>query len=312
MGGVASCKGSASSSAHVPIQAVIFDLDGTLIDYEGVSHDALNQIVAPHGKEVDWQLHSRIVGRKMHDVASIILDALELGPLLSADAFVERYYETMEHLYAGIKPMRGLYTLLDALQAKGIPMAIGTSSYLDSYKKKMKYHQRLTTYIQLTVCGDDPEVKNGKPAPDIYAVARKRLEAKLGTQLDPGKCLVFEDSPHGLKAAVAAGMLCVSLPDSRIDHKVAGTDFSQARWVCKALAEFDPADIVRCPDVPPRAEERKIDDDAGPGPAGKPPVIPDMRKKKFTSLFDVVDPSKRPSHRDSAHRESNVDSTTDL
>ena len=115
----------------------------------------------------------------------------------------------------------------------------------------MKYHQKLTTLHPANGVWRRSRGEKWKPAPDIYAVARKRLEAKLGTQLDPGKCLVFEDSPHGLKAAVAAGMLCVSLPDARIDHKVAGTDFSQARWVCKALAEFDPADIVRCLDVPP-------------------------------------------------------------
>jgi len=53
-------------------------------------------------------------------------------------------------------------------------MVIATSSYTDSYKKKMKFHTDIEKFVQLHVCGDDPEVKNGKPAPDIFLCAKHR------------------------------------------------------------------------------------------------------------------------------------------
>mmetsp|Transcript_7081 Transcript_7081/g.13043 ORF Transcript_7081/g.13043 Transcript_7081/m.13043 type:complete len:259 (-) Transcript_7081:291-1067(-) len=223
----------------VEVQAIIFDLDGTLIDYEEASRKAMNDVLAPLNKSVEWSLHSRVLGRKMHDVAKIIIEALDVEDKFTPQSFVDAYYARMKQLYPNIKAMPQVTSLMQRFKDIGLPMCIATSSYTHSYIEKMKYHQDIESFAELYVCGDDAEVKNGKPAPDIFLVAKKRLEAKIGGSLDSSKCIVFEDSPFGLQGAHAAGMMGVALPDPRIDHKIAGTDFSKARWVCRrGIKEF--------------------------------------------------------------------------
>jgi len=244
-----------SAEDGVTVQAIIFDLDGTLIDYEEASRRAMCDVVGKHGKTVDWKLHSTLLGRKMHDVGQRVVDALDLKSIYTADSFVKVYYERMGELYSGIKPMDGVLDVLNAFKDKGLPMAIATSSYTESYNKKMKFHKDIEAFVELHVCGDDPKVKKGKPAPDIFLAAKARLEKIVG-KLEPSKIIVFEDSPFGLEGAYAAGMMGVALPDKRIDHSVlithianlcltlkafqiAGTDFSKATWVCKdGIKEF--------------------------------------------------------------------------
>jgi len=135
---------------------------------------------------------------------------------------------------------------MQKLKDLGVPMVIATSSYTASYTKKMKFHKDIESFVLLHVCGDDSEVKHGKPAPDIFLCAKKRLEQKIEKKLDPSKCLVFEDSPFGLQGAHAAGMMGVALPDKRIDHEIAGTDFSKAVLVCaNGMKDFlDQIDMV--------------------------------------------------------------------
>lgn len=80
------------------------------------------------------------------------------------------------------------------------------------------------------VIGDDPAIKHGKPAPDIFLVAAERLKAT------PSKCLVFEDSPAGAEAALAAGMSVVVVPDPNMNHEA----YPRASQILRNLNEFDP------------------------------------------------------------------------
>mmetsp|Transcript_3126 Transcript_3126/g.4516 ORF Transcript_3126/g.4516 Transcript_3126/m.4516 type:complete len:258 (+) Transcript_3126:105-878(+) len=234
---------------RIDVQAIIFDLDGTLLDYEDASRVAMNKVVNRFDKEVDWKLHSKLLGRKMHNVAEILLKELKLENEFTPSSFVDTYYKEMDKIYKDIKPLPSVIETLQKLKETGVPMVIATSSYTDSYKKKMKFHTDIEKFVQLHVCGDDPEVKNGKPAPDIFLCAKHRLEQKIDRKLDPSKCLVFEDSPFGLQGAHAAGMMGIALPDKRIDHEIAGTDFSKATLVCSNgmtdfLDQFEKINIV--------------------------------------------------------------------
>jgi pseudouridine-5'-monophosphatase len=86
---------------------------------------------------------------------------------------------------------------------------------------------KLFDYI---VLGDDPAVQKGKPAPDIFIIAAKRMRA------EPDQCLVFEDSPSGVQAACAAGMSLVAVPAVRMDRK----NFADANQILRSLTEFEP------------------------------------------------------------------------
>ncbi len=98
-------------------------------------------------------------------------------------------------------------------------MAIATSTESRLYATKAAAHRGWLSIFQAVVCGDDARVGRPKPAPDIFLAAARDLGAR------PADCLVFEDSPFGVEAALAAGMQVVALPDPAMDRaRYAGAD----------------------------------------------------------------------------------------
>ncbi|CAK0864865.1 unnamed protein product [Prorocentrum cordatum] len=127
-----------------------------------------------------------------------------------------------------MRSLRGAEELVSHLSTLGVRMAIATSSVRKSFDTKMTYHPKLLAPMEVVVTGDDPAVHRGKPAPDIFLEAARRLGAQ------PGECVVFEDSPHGITAAKAAGMHAVAVPDPRLP----GNDFSHADRVVSSLRQW--------------------------------------------------------------------------
>ena len=111
-------------------------------------------------------------------------------------------------------------------------MAVATSSKRREYDKKVTKHQELFKLMSHIVCTDDPLVKKGKPAPDIYLAAAKRFSSPPESS---SNVLVFEDAVSGVQAAKAAGMVCVMVPDERMDP----AKTKLADKVIKSLTELD-------------------------------------------------------------------------
>ena len=114
-----------------------------------------------------------------------------------------------------------------------LPMGIATSSRMAGVLKKKVRHDRIFQPMQVIVAGDDPAVIEGKPAPDIYLEAARRLN------LPPQECLVFEDALSGVRAGKAAGCWVVAIPDHRFTNEEKEAFAVEADVVLESLWQFD-------------------------------------------------------------------------
>ena len=199
--------------------AVIYDLDGVLLDTEPFYTQVTQEIVGRYGKIFDWSIKSQMIGRPSLESARTLVTALEL-PIAPEEYLRERAVR-LEALFRESPPMRGAEHFTRAIAADGLPQAVATSSERRLFDLKTLRHQRWFAIFRAVVTGDDPRVHSGKPAPDIF------LRAAEDLGVVPASCLVFEDAPAGVAAAKSAGMQVVALPDRGMD-----------------LSRYDDADLV--------------------------------------------------------------------
>lgn len=210
-----------------PTRAVIFDMDGVLLDTETLYTEATQQIVARFGKTFDWRIKADLIGRPAMESARHLVDALQL-PMRPEDYLAER--DAILHTrFAECDAMPGAEKLVRHLHAHQVPIAVATSSSRALFAVKSGGHSWFRLF-NAVVCADDAEVKRGKPAPDIFLAAAGRLGVA------PAAALVFEDAPAGLQAGLAAGMRVVAVPDAAMDK----TRYAGAEEVLAGFAEFVP------------------------------------------------------------------------
>jgi pseudouridine-5'-monophosphatase len=193
-----------------PVRHVIFDLDGVLLDTEPVYTEASGAIAARYGKVHDWSIKANMIGRPAIEAARYFVERLELP--ISAEEYLHARNEYLQVHLPLAPAMPGAREFTDELASRGIPMAVATSTDARLYELKVSRHRPWFSAFSAVVCGDDVRVGKGKPAPDIFLVAARELGA------EPETCLVFEDSPYGVAAALAAGMQVVALPDPHMDR----------------------------------------------------------------------------------------------
>lgn len=181
----------------------LFDLDGLLLDTEPLHSEAWTRAAAHFGAVLPVPLLLQLRGRNRFDNAATVIEQLGLA------ATVEELLAVQQPLSRGLmarsQPIPGACELLDRCRQVGIPTAIATSSSREAVRWKQSFHPWLDA-VAVQVCGDDPEVGSGKPAPDLFLVAARRLG------LEAEHCWAFEDSPAGALAARAAGCRVFVLP----------------------------------------------------------------------------------------------------
>ncbi|MDB5536745.1 MAG: family phosphatase [Devosia sp.] len=186
-----------------PFEAVIFDMDGTILDTESVFKTIVFEVCTDLGFEMTDAVHTAMVGSSHETTNRLLVEAY--GVSFPYTQFDERCRITMrERTHAGVPVKTGARELLLELRERNIPMAVATSSRSPHAQTHLAA-VGLIDMFQTIVTRDD--VINPKPHPEPYLLAAERLG------VDPLVCLALEDSPSGVRAAHAAGMQTIMVPD---------------------------------------------------------------------------------------------------
>lgn len=208
--------------------AIIFDMDGVLVDSNPYHKIALNQFCSKYGHHLTEEgLRNKIYGRTNKEWIT------NLFGTLTADQLAQ-YGEEKEALYRelfdkDIKPVSGLIDFLQLLDKYNVPRAIGTSAPRSNVDFTLS-----KTGIQsfFSIILDESHVTHGKPSPEIYINVAK----KLG--LRPQQCVVFEDSLSGIISAKSAGSKVVGITTTHTPEELSETDF-----IINDFQNLDPIDL---------------------------------------------------------------------
>ncbi len=184
------------------LDAVLWDMDGTLVDTEPVWWRAEIDIITGLGGRWTEEDCKTLVGSDLAAAVQIWMKRLPEGAISPDELAHEVHGEVIRGLKAGVEFQPGALDLLGALNAAGIPCALVSASYRSMVDAVLSHCP--PDVFALSVAGD--EVARGKPDPEPYLTAARLLGA------EPDRCVVFEDSPPGAAAGNASGALVVAIP----------------------------------------------------------------------------------------------------
>lgn len=186
-----------------PVRAVVFDMDGLLVDSEVVYCEALTAQAAAMGYELPLDVMKRMIGHTWAGSAHVLTD--HFGPAFDTDLMrtgsVERFYQLAQ---AEIALKTGVLELLDHLDAVAMRRAVCTSSRRVDVEHHLNAHGLMGRFHAILAHGDYPRPK---PNPDPY------LKAAEALGVAPEDCLALEDSHNGVRSASSAGMMTIMVPD---------------------------------------------------------------------------------------------------
>jgi beta-phosphoglucomutase len=210
------------------LKAIIFDMDGVLIDSHPVHRKAWRTFLATVGKEVsDEQLDFILEGRRREEILQHFLGEL---PRSTIAQYGERKEQFFQDNFQDVRLIPGIRTFLDNLLRAGLRTAIATSA--SSYRtQKTLERLDLGNRFSAVVTGD--EVPSGKPDPAVYELASRRIE------IAPEHLLVMEDAACGVQAAKAAGMACIGISSNGSAAAL------RAAGACDVIPDFTDLSIER-------------------------------------------------------------------
>ena len=182
--------------------AVIFDMDGLMLDSERAILDCLARAAREAGHDLPRSLWLRMVGNSEAVCRALLDDCIGEAQREQVLARAHALYEAV--VDAGVPHRPGIVELLDLLDDLRLPRAVATSTRRPLALRKLQAAGLLARFEM--VCSSS-DVARPKPAPDVYLLAARTLDVA------PSRCLVLEDSPTGVRAALAAGMTPIQVPD---------------------------------------------------------------------------------------------------
>lgn len=235
----AAAKASAGGqAAAADVQAVLWDMDGTLVDTEPYWIAAEYRLVEFFGGSWSDEHAHAVIGKPLLVTASYLREhgGVRMAPEQIVDWMLDAVIEdTRRH----VEWRPGVRELLAEMKAAGLPTALVTMSYRNLASTVAELLPAGS--FQSLVCGD--EVRNGKPDPEPYLLAAARLG------VPPERCLAIEDSPSGIASAEAAGCLVVAVPNQ------VPVEPTPTRTVLGTLAGISLAELVRRATMPASARD---------------------------------------------------------
>ena len=205
------------------IAAVIFDMDGLMFNTEDLYNVVGDALLKPRGHEFTRELKLLMMGLPGNKAFEVMINHCQLQD--SADALVAESAKLFADLLPReIRPMRGLMKLLDRLERNKIPKAVATSSHQRFANIALSQFDLIPRFEFVLTA---ESVVNGKPHPDVYLLAAKRMA------LQPSQLLVLEDSVTGSRAGVAAGANVIAVPTEHSAH----CDYSHVAHVATSLED---------------------------------------------------------------------------
>lgn len=207
------------------IKAIIFDMDGVIIDSEPIHYDSNKRIFEELGIPVNKNIYSNYIGVSNQEMWQDLKNEFNLSQ--SVEELVEKQsQENLEYIKKYAKePIEGVVELLQKLKESNFKIALASSSPLRLIKEIVCKFD-IEKYFEVVTSSEF--VSRGKPKPDLFVYTAGLLKAQ------PKECLVIEDSKNGVKAAKAAGMKCIGFknPNSL------GQDLSKADVVVEKMSEI--------------------------------------------------------------------------
>jgi pseudouridine-5'-monophosphatase len=205
----------------MPLNTIIFDLDGLMVNTEPISRQAWNTFLQPYGPPITDEMQAQIIGLRGDVSAGKMRDWYNLP--FEIDEILARRRVIYDQLMGdGVPTMPGLHELHDEIARRGMRWGVGTSSPRHHAEKVLKL---LGLAEKCSAISGGDEVAHGKPAPDIYQLTLRRMDVR------PEQCLALEDSGPGSRAAVAAGMRTIAVPHGETQ----GSDFRHVHAVYPSL-----------------------------------------------------------------------------
>ena len=199
------------------IKAVIFDMDGVMIDSEPLWEKAERILLARRGIDYNPTYRDKIVGLNQKDSGRLLKETFNL-PETIEELLAERINLIVRIYEEELELIPSLKTILKELKKSDFLLALASSSPLRVINLVLNRFS-LNEFFSVVVSGESVEF--GKPHPDIYLSTASKLGAcpEQGRRIEPEECVVIEDSINGVKSAKSAGMLCIAIPDKRLNQK---------------------------------------------------------------------------------------------
>jgi HAD superfamily hydrolase (TIGR01509 family) len=205
------------------IQAVAFDMDGLLLNTEDLYEEVTHALLAKRGKVFKEEVRRRMIGLPAPKAYQVLIESESLEETWEElHLETEQVFERM--LEERLETMPGVQRIFEAINQRGLPRCVATSSTKGFAHKALA---RVGILDQLDFVVTAEEVARGKPYPDIYVEAAKRMQSPIE------RMLVLEDSETGTKAGVSAGAYVISVPKR---HTKQGS-FHGAKWIADSLMD---------------------------------------------------------------------------